>query len=61
MDLFLLSYLVQQGRYHVPAERVAEAMLSLIRPEPFFPSADEPEAGADRARAPVADAPSLPR
>ena len=46
MDLFLLSHLVQRGRYHVDPELVAEAILRLLRPELTW----EARAGSDRPR-----------
>lgn len=59
MDLYLLSHLVQQGRYHVPAERVAEAIISLIRPELLLPASGRPEGTAGGLDDPVEAAPYL--
>jgi hypothetical protein len=60
MDLYLLSHLVQQGRYHVPAERVAEAIISLIRPELLFTASGRTEGSAGALDEPVEGAPYLP-
>jgi hypothetical protein len=60
MDLYLLSHLVQQGRYHVPAERVAEAIISLIRPELLFTAPGRAQGTAGALDQPVEAAPYLP-
>jgi hypothetical protein len=38
MDLYLLSHRIREGRYHVPAELVAEAMLRWINPTALEPA-----------------------
>jgi hypothetical protein len=59
MDLFLLSYLVQQGRYHVPPERVAEALLAWHYPDLRAAAGTEPpppsSVGMSRSASPDVD------